>query len=499
MTVSNAWGHFRPYSLADFHAFAKNLAWLIEEPLHKSQELLARMYGYSSLHELQQAMKKPGDAGFEFPDRAVVSGMSSMLTPEIGTRLLHMVAEAKGLESLEGLPKRCWDVREIALYGTAKEHREAFRQVKGPIAVLAGEEQEGGQPDLHDYAVVEVSAEGNKVVKFTVLGRHVFNAARELVSRDNLSNSLLIEQATKDLAQLAARHPRNPWVHAMKAVGLAEVSYVSGWADNLEASQEWGFDLDADPAFLRNEAADAARLLPAVKESFRLFEELLGKNASVTSAGYHYTSDDAGSETLVSLLYWGTRVASAAGDYKLAVKWGRKYRKADRSDRSGVRFVLAPLYLNLGVKGAGSLFGKYTGGVAELVRSIEAAKDADWKKAGQLFAKASASGYGPIEAFTGAWPEARGGRSIGSNLDQPATYQEFMHRSAPFWDANPALKDFFTLVANDDGFREAALRTYGLWRQGWGNSSQAIKQDRDQAAQDLSEIGWRLGRAYGPR
>ncbi|MCQ4438364.1 hypothetical protein NO135_25495, partial [Clostridioides difficile] len=39
------------------------MEWLLERPLQRCQEDLARIYGYSGFHELQQVLKKPGIAG----------------------------------------------------------------------------------------------------------------------------------------------------------------------------------------------------------------------------------------------------------------------------------------------------------------------------------------------------------------------------------------------------------------------------------------------------
>ena len=54
---------FRPTSKKDFSRYARDLSWLIKEPLQKTQGMLARMYGYGSLHELQMNMAKPGEPG----------------------------------------------------------------------------------------------------------------------------------------------------------------------------------------------------------------------------------------------------------------------------------------------------------------------------------------------------------------------------------------------------------------------------------------------------
>lgn len=60
---------FRPASQLDFGRYAKSLAKVLECKLQDAQQVLARMYGYADLHELQQALKTESSPG-PFSDRA---------------------------------------------------------------------------------------------------------------------------------------------------------------------------------------------------------------------------------------------------------------------------------------------------------------------------------------------------------------------------------------------------------------------------------------------
>jgi len=62
-TLIPADGRFRPESLSHFKEVAKNLAWLLERPVQKCQEDLARIYRYSGFYELQQVLTQPGTPG----------------------------------------------------------------------------------------------------------------------------------------------------------------------------------------------------------------------------------------------------------------------------------------------------------------------------------------------------------------------------------------------------------------------------------------------------
>lgn len=125
-------GRFRPESVSHFKEVAKNMAWLLERPVQGCQEALAKIYGYSGLHELQQVLKKPGVPG------------------PFDSRYAHTVCNTDTLTAcrhqriffiLFGLPHGYWRERrngedkyllvyELGLFQEAAEHRNCFNKIR---------------------------------------------------------------------------------------------------------------------------------------------------------------------------------------------------------------------------------------------------------------------------------------------------------------------------------------------------------------------------------
>ncbi|MFC5512829.1 hypothetical protein ACFPOU_17130 [Massilia jejuensis] len=125
-------GRFRPESISHFKEVAKNLAWLLERPLQKCQEDLARIYRYTGLHELQQVMSKPGSPGPFDPRYNYLESEEEEVIEEHERRIFFI---------LFGIPKgywregfvakdRCFLVFEMGLFQEAAEHRVCFEKIR---------------------------------------------------------------------------------------------------------------------------------------------------------------------------------------------------------------------------------------------------------------------------------------------------------------------------------------------------------------------------------
>ncbi|HQR21915.1 MAG TPA: hypothetical protein PKV98_13660 [Burkholderiaceae bacterium] len=469
--------------MADFHAYAKNLAWLIEEPLQSTQELLSRIYGFANLHELQQVMSRPGHAGFENapPDRD--SSTIYFWTPELGNRILDLVKERKGLPSLAELPRRCWLARDIGLFGNGHEHRRAFRRIKVPLEVGSGQGPSGTGLSVRDYATLETDYEGKTIPTFTEIGAAVFRAALDLVPDQRSWNydQTPPEKVASALDALAERYPQNPWVPAIKVTSLAEIFFLGGWADNPrhDAEGNW-LDFDAHDGHLKHGERNAVWLLTDAKRSIALFEDLLGESADKT-ADFRLATTDGDTSTWPSLLYWGARIAAYAGDTALAIKWARRCRKIVPDDNFGTRQLLAPLLLSKGKGAIAPLFKGSDECLGYLARAAEAAAAGKWEEAGFLFGKSLRNGWAPVEVFTGPWKQLRleCERVISSNHDLPSHYQEFMHLSREFWKREAKVKAFFEGLCRDPSLKlqvaeYCRLRDRGRRSSGAGDAGQAF-------------------------
>ncbi len=126
-------GRFRPESISHFKEAAKNMAWLLDRPNQKCQEDLARIYGYSGLHELQQVLKQPGVAGPFAPRYNYLSSDDEGLVEEHDRRIFFVlfgVPKGRWREERVATEDKNFLVFEIGLFQEAAEHRACFEKVR---------------------------------------------------------------------------------------------------------------------------------------------------------------------------------------------------------------------------------------------------------------------------------------------------------------------------------------------------------------------------------
>lgn len=144
-------GHFRPESIAHFKEVAKNMAWLLERPVQKCQEDLARIYGYSGLHELQLVLKKPGIPGPFAPRYNYLASDQTELVEGQERRiffiLFGVLKDYRRQYSLAA--DRCFLVFEMGLFQEAAEQRVCFEKIRQVISyeVLSND----GWPLIHGW------------------------------------------------------------------------------------------------------------------------------------------------------------------------------------------------------------------------------------------------------------------------------------------------------------------------------------------------------------
>lgn len=306
---------FRPVSPADFSRYAKNLAWLTELPLQRSQELLARIYGYSDTHELQQVMAALADV----PRPA--SALTFNWAGQWDTRTLNLVAAAKGFDSLDGLSPRDWEVRDIGLFEDPPEHRALFRVIKLKQELLAAIETDP-TPATHPRAPQEYATLGRTltdeeyVLHFTEIGSAVFKAIRYVASRSTWQQDELrysAQTVADKLLAIADLHPNNPWPHAALACFVGGL--FDGPIDNPEAVFE------------------------AAGRAVALFEEMYDGHALEAPEACLVTYN-ADTFYWPAALYWGGVAALQCGQTKIGRRWLRANRKISPRDEFGVRFIL---------------------------------------------------------------------------------------------------------------------------------------------------------------
>lgn len=151
-------GRLVPASQLEFARYAKNLAWLLETPLHLARELLAACYGFSSLHELQVLLPSEGQTNvatgpFHEPrlrppffevevDREVPNALAPLSVLEM--RLLDMSLRVLGRREEEPgrLRRRHYAVLDGAFFSVPSVHRKHFSLLKAGILAMEGTEDD---------------------------------------------------------------------------------------------------------------------------------------------------------------------------------------------------------------------------------------------------------------------------------------------------------------------------------------------------------------------
>lgn len=349
-------GHFRPVSMSDFQTTAKHLSWLSGLPLQRSQEVLAQIYGYSGLHELQRVMAKPGEAGpFSHRwDGHMASQVghelfyaNPVLADDRFYRTLDLLGQATGYDSTT-LPPRLDRVNDLLIFDPPSQQREAFRLLRSKLEIMEGKDAGGEDRLATEYAYLD-RVHDVPVLRFTELGRSIYDAIQDLLPEDNgqsVSN-FSFEECSARVEAIALRHPNNPWPSALFITAFAYRYFQGGWADNLRHNRDKGFDPDVDPGFKRSAKKNALTLLPYARSAISLFEELYGTEKSHAPDHKSYILD-VDTFTWPAVLYWGGLVALNAGEDALAKRWLTLHRKIVPDDNFGARFHLTAMALNNG-------------------------------------------------------------------------------------------------------------------------------------------------------
>lgn len=143
-------GRFRPESASHFKEVAKNMAWLLERPVQKCQEDLARIYGYSGLHEVQQVLERPGIPGpFDLRYNYLASDDEALIEGHERRIFSVLFGTPKGYWREDHVAEdKCFLVFEMGLFQEAAEHRACFEKIR---QVLSYEVSTDRWPLIHGW------------------------------------------------------------------------------------------------------------------------------------------------------------------------------------------------------------------------------------------------------------------------------------------------------------------------------------------------------------
>jgi hypothetical protein len=119
-------GQFRPESVGDFSRRSRRLSTWLGLAYQQSQELLARIYGYSNFHELRVQLERPGSPGPFDDSGAELANSIEKPRSDHETRITQLIAQCKGI-SVSQLTLRDRAVASMGLFQKASQHRATFK------------------------------------------------------------------------------------------------------------------------------------------------------------------------------------------------------------------------------------------------------------------------------------------------------------------------------------------------------------------------------------
>ena len=118
-------GQFRPESVGDFSQRSRRLSKWLGLPYQQSQELLARIYGYSNFHELRVQLERPGSPGpFDDPGAELANSIERPWSDH-ESRITQLIAQCKGI-NVSQLTLHDRAVASMGLFQKASQHRATF-------------------------------------------------------------------------------------------------------------------------------------------------------------------------------------------------------------------------------------------------------------------------------------------------------------------------------------------------------------------------------------
>lgn len=153
-------GRLVPASALDFSRYSKNLAWLLQCPLHLAHDFLAYAYGFGSLHELKGCIPAAGDVDTRTGPFDVPRERPSYFVPDhvpydadVGALSRITAREQKLIRLLERQPydqhahqghkrRRLYSVIDAAFFAAPSVHRKRFAEVKRGILAMEGSSAE---------------------------------------------------------------------------------------------------------------------------------------------------------------------------------------------------------------------------------------------------------------------------------------------------------------------------------------------------------------------
>ena len=497
-TASTTSLRYRPASAEDFSRSAKALARTIRLSLQHSQELLALAYGYSHLHELQQALKTPGRPGpyddAEVPRSAIEHAEERADSRE--ERFHDLICHFLDRDECElAFPFEAVD--ELLLFCSPANQRRSGDRISLREAVQSGLAETQGR-DIWDYVIrsqddipYEQWLKGHSTACFTKLGQAVFESADGLADQaDTISEdegfsdeddevregkrNAAIEEIERKLLKLCEEHRANPWPIARYFQVVGRARWQDEWARDYKFCGVRETTCYDRLQYGRTHAAD---LLPLATRLIKQAQTLASAN-SEDIWGYAHSEDvrRPGGDGIVlqNGLRWAGHVAMNAGQVRLAHTAFRL--RADMFTETTEFLADIGLVKHVGLAVTHLLLGREPDyeldciarpdgtGLLQLAYAAAHLRRGEREAALSALASSLAEGLESLE-FAELLDINRGpGRQLDRLELSASPVREFVYRTRSYWRKHPEIFDELeAIVRNDDVITtEDALRTARL-------------------------------------
>lgn len=460
MSTISSIGRFQPASRSDFSERARNLAWVLDAQLGPTRTTLARLFGFSSVHELEQSfLRTPLECGPYSDDPSL------LLTTE-GCRFLERRLDATEAAVVhlvrDGRPSPdSGQLAALGLFHSPVEHRRMARTARAAAMLQVPIVSRPFPPSIDAALVFE---EG--IASLTFAGQAL------VITLDDITRMQVpaVERVRRLIRM--AEEGDVPWsLGAYVAVVAREVG-VGSWPIPDDAMLAVHAEPAAEEMFIEA-PLHAAPLLPVIDRAVDGYRHVIERCRSHGDDPLGTPVESVESGLLAfypELLYWGGLVRLAARDFPGAIELLGEAVRIGLDVDSGAREYLAIAELNAGrmrtPRWPGGRFSYRTSPVApDLLRAFASYARAAATTDGD--GRASAAGVGDrylvsalslsphlIRAFDPAFrsnddvPPANPGQSL-------AACQELLHRTEPFQARHPEAFARLHRILGDPALRAA--------------------------------------------
>ena len=461
MSSSNT-SKFRPKNLGAFSQYSKHLAWLLNLSLQRAQELLARIYGWADLHELQQALKVRSPAGpFMGQDRG--------LDRQRIQRIRDQVQRAIG-KDWSSLTMREQASASMALFAPPAVHRERFEMLTlggmfddhlakdvlltDAYAAHSGVSNYGGLAAYKEQS-------GLFGVQLTHLGKQVLDQYREIVYSIASDG-----EYDRRALPLIAEHPDHLWLQAHH-LGMA-CKYdekQSPWFLGARLGSKEQYDAHRARQMQPERKHRAKALLPELQRVWGLFDTLRSEKLPETLVPRgpqkwdeyyqdfllysHYAAFNAGlTDKAIALL---EELWQIQRGWMKAMPLDSSVQLEYSDDAIGIRFNLVPLLLSAG-RPWEKLFEQIPTDAAwsHFLYALSAYEQGDFAEARARFTETILRCPWFLGLFLENLPIHEGWKLKPQTWrDTPMGCAEFDYRLGGFWKRLPLARKFFADLARN--------------------------------------------------